>query len=174
MHIPGEQNKVADCLSRYYENDRFDEVHEPHKYVTSDVRLDPKHEDLTELHLQELGEEKAMGQMLTRRIRDRNEDRVLEAEQMAAATRPVDIPEDNNPRDDTHDMTVGEALQNGPSLQKVVLGDKTFLQAIKDGYSEDSVFSKVIDNPGHYPIFCVMDGIIHIKNRLGKECMCIP
>jgi hypothetical protein len=174
MHVPGEQNKVADCLSRYYENDRFDEVHEPHEYVTSDVRLDPKHEDLTELRLQELGEEKAMGQMLARRIRDRNEDRVLEADQMAAATRLVDIPEEDNPRDDTHDMTVGEALQNGPSLRKVVLGDKTFLQAVKDGYSEDSVFSKVIDNPGHYPIFRVMDGIIHIKNRLGEECMCIP
>jgi hypothetical protein len=71
-------------------------------------------------------------------------------------------------------MTVGEALQNGPSLRKVVLGDKTFLQAIKDGYSEDSVFSKVIDNPGHYPIFRVVDGIIHTKNHLGKECMCIP
>jgi len=35
---------------------------------------------------------------------------------MAAVTCPADIPEDINPRDDIHDMMVGEALQNGPSL----------------------------------------------------------
>jgi hypothetical protein len=92
MHVPGEQNKVTDSLSQYYENDRFNEVHEPHEYVTSDVRLDPKHEDLTELCLQELGEEKAIGQMLARRICNQNEDHVLEAEQMATATRPVEHP----------------------------------------------------------------------------------
>jgi hypothetical protein len=122
---------VAGYLSWYYDNDRFNEVHKPQKYVTLDVCLDPKHKDLTKLCLWELGEEKSMGQMLTRRIRDRNEDHILKAEQMAAATHPADIPEDNNPRDDTHDMMVEEALQNGPSLQKIVLGDKTFLQAIR-------------------------------------------
>src|ERR1700683_5703670 len=31
MHVPGVCNKVADCLSRYYENDRYDEVHESHR-----------------------------------------------------------------------------------------------------------------------------------------------
>ena len=69
--------------------------------------------------------------------------------------------------------TVGEALQNGPSLRKIVLGDKTFLQAVKDGYKGDSTLSKVIANPGHYPLFRVVDGIIHTKNRLGDE-WCIP
>jgi hypothetical protein len=43
-------------------------IHEPHEYVSSDVCLDPKHEDLTELCSQELSEENAMGQMLTRSI----------------------------------------------------------------------------------------------------------
>jgi RNase H-like domain found in reverse transcriptase/Integrase zinc binding domain len=165
MHVPGEQNKVADCLSRYYENDRYDEVHEHHQYVSADVRLNPNSEDLTELHLQELGEE---------RLHDQNKDHVVEAETMANAARLMDIPEDINPQDDIHDMTVGEALQNGPSLQKIVLGDKTFLQAVKDGYEGDSTLSKVIANPGHYPLFRVADGIIHTKNRLGDKCMCIP
>jgi hypothetical protein len=37
MHVPGVTNKVADCLSRYYENDRFDEIHKSHHYVNADV-----------------------------------------------------------------------------------------------------------------------------------------
>jgi hypothetical protein len=176
MHVPGEQNKVADCLSRYYENDRYDEVHEPHNYVTSDVRLDPKHEDLTELRLQELDEIEHKGRLFANRLRDRNEDRVVEAEQMAAAALAARAHEEdtNIPHEAVIDMTVGEALQNGPSLRKIVLGDKTFLQAVRDGYIEDNMFSKVIDNPGHYPLFRIADGIIHTKNRLGDECMCIP
>ena len=45
MHIDGVDNKVADCLSRYYEN----------TYVSADIRLDPDGELLptdcyTELH----------------------------------------------------------------------------------------------------------------------------
>jgi hypothetical protein len=84
MHVPGEQNKVADCLSRYYENDR---------------------EDLTELRLQELGEDQLKGLLFAQCLRDRNEDRVVEAETMAKAAHLVDIPEDINPQDDIHDMT---------------------------------------------------------------------
>jgi len=47
MHVPGVTNKVVDCLSRYYENDRYDEIHESHHYVSADVQLDPNYEDLT-------------------------------------------------------------------------------------------------------------------------------
>jgi hypothetical protein len=70
MHVPGEQNKVADCLSRYYENNRYDEVHEPHQYVSADVCLDPNSEDLTELRLQELGEDRLKGLLFAQRLRD--------------------------------------------------------------------------------------------------------
>ena len=54
MHVPGILNKVADCLFRYYENDRFDEIHESHHYISANLRLDPQHEDLTELRLKEI------------------------------------------------------------------------------------------------------------------------
>ena len=75
---------------------------------------------------------------------------------------------------DDHDMTVAEALQNGPSLRKIVLGDVTFLKSVKEGYVGDKVFAKIIENPGHYPVFRVIDGIIHTKNRLGDDCLCVP
>ena len=151
MHVPGESNKVADCLSRYYENDRFDEIHESHIYVSADVRLDPNHEDLTELRLQELAEDNPKTQqvnnspitdndnasnvnvhhtLLARRLRDRDEGRVQQATEMAEAARIANVPDPQTTDDDGKDMTVAEALQDGPSLRKIVLGDKTFLVAI--------------------------------------------
>src|ERR1700683_2425965 len=133
MHVPGVHNKVADCLSCYYENDRYDEVHESHHYISADVWLDPACEDLTELQLLELDNSKHMSHFLARRIRNRNEDRVFEAEKMAEASRIANIP-DPVIDDKGGDLTVADALQNSPSLQKVVFGDKTFTEAVKDGY----------------------------------------
>jgi len=72
MHVPGVTNKVADCLSCYYENDRYDEIHESHHYVSADVQLDPNYEDLTDLRLQEILELKPSTLLLARRLRDRN------------------------------------------------------------------------------------------------------
>ena len=41
MHIDGVDNKVVDCLSRYYENDMSDDNHSENTYVNADIRLDP-------------------------------------------------------------------------------------------------------------------------------------
>jgi hypothetical protein len=37
---------VADCLSRYYENDNESDIYEPHEYVHADICIDPTGEDL--------------------------------------------------------------------------------------------------------------------------------
>ena len=37
-------NRVADCLSRYYETDRPDETHLAHEFVSADAKLDPEAE----------------------------------------------------------------------------------------------------------------------------------
>jgi hypothetical protein len=172
MHVPGELNKVADCLSRYYENDRSDEMHASHHYVSADVRLDPNYEDLTELRLRELAP--ARPQILSRRLRDRGEDRVAEADRLvAAAVAADDVPTVPRPGDG-EDLTVGDALQDGPPLHVIVFGDNGFVQAVKDGYSDDSMFSKIIEKPHHFTMFRLVDGIIHTKNRLGVDCICIP
>jgi hypothetical protein len=57
---------------------------------------------------------------------------------------------------------------------KIVLGDKTFLTTIQDGYRNDNIFSKVINNPGHYLIFRVINGLVHNKNHMGQDCLRIP
>ena len=33
-------NRVADCLSRYYESDYLDDKHPDHEFVSADARLD--------------------------------------------------------------------------------------------------------------------------------------
>lgn len=32
-YVKGDNNKVADCLSRYYENDTYEDVHGVHEYI---------------------------------------------------------------------------------------------------------------------------------------------
>ena len=41
MHVDGVDNKVADCLSHYYENDTSEDNHSENTYVKADIRLDP-------------------------------------------------------------------------------------------------------------------------------------
>ena len=41
MHVDGIDNKVADCLSHYYENDTSEDNHWENTYVNVDIRLDP-------------------------------------------------------------------------------------------------------------------------------------
>ena len=40
MHIDGVDNKVADCLSHYYENDMSDDTHLDNTYINADIQLD--------------------------------------------------------------------------------------------------------------------------------------
>lgn len=46
MYVKGETNLVADCLSRYYENDSPGEVHNYDDYVNADARFDPEGDEL--------------------------------------------------------------------------------------------------------------------------------
>jgi hypothetical protein len=169
-HVPGELNKVADCLSRYYENDLSDEMHASHHYVSADVRLDPNHEDLTELRLTEL----RTPQVMARRLRDRNEDRVAEADRLAQAVVSTEAGTVPHIPDSPDEITVGEALQDRPPLQPLVMGDLDFVHAVKTGYQDDSMFAKILAKPHHYPSFRMVDGVIFTKNQLGSDCVCIP
>jgi hypothetical protein len=46
IYIKGDTNLVADALSRYYENDQWDERQNAAQYVNADSQLDPQGEDL--------------------------------------------------------------------------------------------------------------------------------
>jgi len=55
-YIKGELNKVADCLSRYFESDTTSDVHKYYDYVQADRRIDPEGEDLPSERYQEITE----------------------------------------------------------------------------------------------------------------------
>ena len=46
IYIKGETNLVADTLSRYYENDTCDKLHDTSQYVNTNAWLDPEGENL--------------------------------------------------------------------------------------------------------------------------------
>ena len=54
MHVDGVDNKVADCLSCYYENNTSEDNHSENTYVNADIRLDPDGELLPTDHYMEL------------------------------------------------------------------------------------------------------------------------
>jgi len=41
IHVDSVENKVADCLSHYYEYDTKNDKHLVNVYVNADIRLDP-------------------------------------------------------------------------------------------------------------------------------------
>jgi len=71
-YIKGEYyNKVADCLSCYYESNTAADVHDYHDYIQADLKVDPTGEDLPSARYQEVVERtvemRAMHAMETRR-----------------------------------------------------------------------------------------------------------
>ena len=107
---------------------------------------------MTELHLQELAENNPKTQwvvnsasttdnnntsnvqvhhtLLVHHLHDHDEGCIPQATEMAEATQIANVPDPQTPDDDSRDMIIAKALQDGPSLRKIVLGDKTFLVAI--------------------------------------------
>ena len=89
-YIKGELNKVADCLSQYYENDTPQDVHQYDEYVRADAQIDPTGEDLPPQQFKEVTEHvieiramKAQEERRSQRIRERLEQRDVEAVEMA-------------------------------------------------------------------------------------------
>ena len=52
--MKGVNNKVADCLSRYYETEGGEGAHEHVDWANADIRLDPEGDDLPQDRLREL------------------------------------------------------------------------------------------------------------------------
>jgi hypothetical protein len=54
-YVEGPRNKVADCLSRYYSEDTFDDLRKDNEYMSADIRLDPDGDDLPIARYLEVG-----------------------------------------------------------------------------------------------------------------------
>jgi len=188
-YIKGEYNKVADCLSRYYENDTSSDVHEFHEYVHIDRIIDPEGEDLPLERIQEVKERRveihAMHAMETRRsnkLREAQEYREKEAELLELAA------EQNKEQSTTQSVAV---VNEEPMLEDIIglppnketvslLGgipekDAAMIRTIKESYSKDPLTSMVLSNPeNHRQSFRIKDGLIWTKNNKDEYTICVP
>jgi RNase H-like domain found in reverse transcriptase len=114
MHVDGVDNKVANCLSRYYEDDTGDESHPEHIYMNTDVRLDPDSELLPTDRYMELKTE-AMRQ--SNCLVEKREAQILEFEEMNDSTRRV-LPEIAPPLIDDEDIMGTAASSDGTTLNR--------------------------------------------------------
>ncbi|KAJ7171692.1 hypothetical protein C8R43DRAFT_944273 [Mycena crocata] len=159
-HIEGAQNKVADCLSRYYENDSEDDVYLPHEYVDADVRLDPGLEYMTRLREAELRQEDPI--ILARRIKNLVEDRIIEAQELHDNAEEMA----NNGRD-MSSVSLEEALAAKPPNEVLLAGDTQFITDLAAAYIKDPFYAKIVANPAAFPQFQKQDDLYYIKNREG-------
>jgi hypothetical protein len=186
-YIKGELNKVADCLSRYFENDTSSNVHELHEYVQVDRRIDPEGEDLPRERYQEVVEKTVEIRVMqvvearhSQRLREAREQREQEAEEM----HDTDIERDETQvqpaeNDQGINLTLDEILRsqndNARALQGENSSDKArLLQDIKRGYTNDKLFDLIKKDVTKYPSFSIKDNTIWTKNIHGNEVICIP
>jgi hypothetical protein len=182
QYVPGEENVVADALSRYFLNaDPSAAV--PglgQDYVDADYRLDREGEDLPIARNEEIVTLRAM------RTRCKSQ-------------RPDGLPESGKPRDEEADelghavvspesdnATAGDAShhQDNPTVYESVNTDNTlrhevesspeFIQVIQSQYGEDKFFAKICAHPADFATFQVRDELIWSRNSAGDEVLCLP
>jgi len=199
-YVKGEHNKVADCLSRYYESDTAADVHEYHDYVQADLRIDPTGDDLPSSRYEEVVERvvetSAMRAMELRRSRQLQEAKSrleTEAQELAPPpTREEQRPPQPEPnpwpttREHSPDrgpvapqsMTLGDSLGNGtigeaPGPSQPLKADEEMIKAIKNGYSTDLLFKTVLDSPEqHSKSFTIRDDLIWTINNKKSKVVC--
>ncbi|KAF8509041.1 hypothetical protein JB92DRAFT_2615281, partial [Gautieria morchelliformis] len=78
VHVDGVENKVADCLSRYYKSDTSDDNHPDHVFMNADAHLDPDKARITESAALNEGSQKPTS-VTTSRDDDNDDVRVIAA-----------------------------------------------------------------------------------------------
>ncbi|KAF8232687.1 hypothetical protein L208DRAFT_1271034, partial [Tricholoma matsutake] len=144
-YIKGKLNKVADCLSQYYESDTLMDTHQPHKYVQADVCIDPAGDNLPGQWYRE------------------------------APSISEKIPENPTPSSYGDNITLAEMLFKQTSNATLTTwGNEEFIKQIQSGYKDDKLFAHILEKPGEYTDFEVKDDLIWQKNQQSIEVVCIP
>ena len=110
MHVDGMDNKVVDCLSRYYENDTSEDNHSENTYVNADIRLDPDGKLLPTDHYMEL---RAAATRWSKRLAKRQESCHIEAKILNAGDEQSPPSKDTSSIDDVTTIAAGN---DGKSL----------------------------------------------------------
>jgi len=149
QYIKGKLNKVADCLSRYYESNTWYDVYDVSEYVDANVRLDPTLDDVpwnrlweiedrtVEMHAIRVTEETRRRK--SNRLAERQEERDVRAAELAAAPEPATgVPVAVAATEE--DPTVFVSRARGEHLVAKLTANDSFITDIKSGYNHDSLF----------------------------------
>ncbi|KZV59513.1 hypothetical protein PENSPDRAFT_595305, partial [Peniophora sp. CONT] len=86
---------------------------------------------------------------------------------MLNAAERARVEDDENPR-------LVDCTQSGPHLQEEIGNTAAFLDAVKDAYEHDALFSKIKAEPSHYSTYEWLDGLLYTHSRGGERVLCIP
>ena len=167
MHVDGMDNKVADCLSCYYENDTSEDNHSENTYVNADIRLDPDGELLPTDCYMELC---AAVTRWSKQLAKRQESHHIEAKILNAGDRQSPPSKDTSSIDD---ITAIAAGNDSKSLQTHVEETMDLRAIVKNAYCKDTICVKIIAQPDAYPRFGIQEGLIWTKNQLKHDVICI-
>ena len=167
MHVDGVDNKVADCLSCYYENETSGDNNSENTYVNADIRLDPEGKLLpTDCYL----ELHAAVTRRSKRLAKQQESHHIEAKIL----NPGD--EQSLPSKETSfvgDVTTIAAGNDGKSLRTHVEEMMDLRAVVKNTYHKDTICAKIFTQPDAYPRFSIQEGLIWTENQLKCDVICI-
>ena len=72
------------------------------------------------------------------------------------------------------DPTLLESVGQSPAICTYFQKHNGFMEAVRTGYKDDPVLTKVAETPKHHPMFNVDHRLIHARNSGGGKVLCIP
>jgi transposase InsO family protein len=165
QHIPGSENRVADCLSRYYELLPSDVKLSPMEFVSVDRRLDPEGDDLPLDRRIELRRLRVHAVRRRERLNEERSERHSQAEEMEEA---------ENLEEPQGDPEALGSVANGIDLKEYMERYEDFASLLREHYSKNTYFSKVSQNPERFESFSIIDGLIYHSDRFENSLLCIP
>ncbi|KAG6858454.1 hypothetical protein C0995_016496, partial [Termitomyces sp. Mi166 len=195
-YVKGELNKVTDCLSRYFESDTIDDVHNVYDYVQADKQIDPEGEDLPLHRFHEIAEKKVeiramQAQELchSKWLKEQLELCDLEPQWMVEATKipnkGIELLSHND------DPSLAQVLEkrteslttdDNPAVAQVLtMGTKSPMNRehgeaqmhahILQGYKKDQMYVEILDKPTEHSQFTIEWKLIYTVNTEGAKVL---
>ena len=174
--MKGVDNKVADCLSQYYETEGSKGAHKCVDWANADIRLDPEGDDLPQDRLRELqltSMRTSQGEVqCSTCLHRKQEECCVKAADMRKHAEPS---RERTPLVTTSgDPTLLKSAGQSPAICTYFQKHDGFMEAVRMGYKDDPVLMKVVKTPKHHPTFSMDHRLIHAKNSGGEKVLCIP
>ena len=72
------------------------------------------------------------------------------------------------------DPTLLKSVGQSPAIRTYFQKHDGFMEAVRTGYKDDPVLTKVAETPKHHPTFDVDHGLIHARNSGREKVLCVP